>query len=124
MKIYKTLLVVTSLLCSAQAMACSVWLNAKNETGETIDSISFAGPWGRYSDPGEVKDGDHYTYHAEGGAFTCHGEYGIDPQSGDPHCTMGTHNITMNSDGEAWFTIAKENNSDGSCNVTITRYKP
>ncbi len=120
MKTFKTLLVVTGLLCSVQAMACSVYINVKNETGTTIDSASVAGPWGRYSDTHELKNGESFSYHATGSMFTCHCASAIEAQSGDPHCDMGAHGVTMNSDGTAYYTILKEKNSDNSCKVTIT----
>ncbi len=119
MKKCKTLLIVTGLLCSVQAMACDVYIIVKNATGTDIDNASVNGPWGRYSDEHELKNGESFTYHATGSAFTCHGEYGIGPQSGDPHCHMGIHDVQMDSDGTATYTILKE--KDGSsCKVTIT----
>ncbi len=125
MKKVITLLVVTSLLGSTQAIACSVNINVTNSTGETLKSVSVDGPFSRYSDDHELKDGESFTYHASGSLFTCHGGYSLSMSSGDPHCYMSgvdenDNNLNMSSDGTGYFTILKEK-SGSSCRVSATK---
>ncbi len=112
MKAVNTFLVVTGLLCSVQSMACSVYINVENSTGDTLNSVSVEGPWGRYSTDHEMKNGESFSYHASGSMFTCHGNYNLSMSSGDPHCYMSgvdenDNNLNMSSDGTGYFTIIK-----------------
>ncbi len=112
MKAIKILLIAAGLLGSIQTMACSVHINVKNESGETLDEVSVWGPWGRHSDSHKLTNGEDFTYHATGSTFSCHGGYGIDNTW--PHCDItgvsdGKADFS-GGDGKAYFVILKEKN--------------
>ncbi len=126
MKIYKILPVVTGLLlCSAQVMACDVYIDVTNATGNTLKNVRVKGPFSRYSDYHELKNTEHFVYHATGSTFPCHGSYWLNDSSGEGHCDMSganenDNNLNMNSDGTGYFTILKAK-SGSSCRVSATK---
>ncbi|MCP4268805.1 MAG: hypothetical protein GY777_25035 [Candidatus Brocadiaceae bacterium] len=121
--IFKTLIVVISLLCSVQAMACDIYVTVKNDTGVTLKNIIIKGPWRRVSPTYTLLDGQTHErfnrYHAYGDMENCHGKYWLDSGSGAPHCDMGAtteDEVTINKDGEVILTILKEKNGN-ACKV-------
>ncbi len=128
MNIFKTFIVVISLLCSAQAMACSVDIRITNQTGVTLTAVSVNGPHYRESAADEnMQTGHYFDYHAEGSFFmtSCHGVYELDYYAGKPHCDLdeNTKNVSADfsgGDGTAHFTIEKEKNGS-QCIISLTK---
>ncbi len=128
MKIFKTLILVTGLLCSAQAMACSVDITVVNRTGVTLTAVMVTGPHYRESGVNyDMKTNHYFEYHAEGSFFmtSCHGVYALDNNAGLPHCELNenTKNVSADfsgGDGSATFTIEKEKNGS-MCTISLTK---
>ncbi len=119
MKIFKTLIVVTGLLCSAQAMACDVYIKVTNESGADIDRITVGGPYSRLSTHHDLTNGASFTYHATGSLFTCHGNYYLNSRANQNLCNYDNLDIDMEKDGTANFIITSA--LDGAtCNVTAS----
>ncbi len=105
MKVIKTLIVVTGLLCSAQAMACDVYIKVINQSGGHVDGVSVVGPHVRQSHDHDLDNGASFTYHATGSLFSCHGEYSIDSLAYGDKCNYDNITIDMKKDGRAYFVI-------------------
>ncbi len=128
MKIFKTLILVTGLLCSAQAMACSVDIKVVNRTGVTLTAVMVTGPHSRESGINYNMKTDHYfEYHAEGSFFMTsrHVKYALDNNAGLPHCKLNENvkNVSADfsgGDGSATFTIKKEKNGS-MCTIPLIK---
>ncbi|MCP3663912.1 MAG: hypothetical protein GY696_15700 [Gammaproteobacteria bacterium] len=121
MKIFKTLIVVTGLLYSAQVMACTVAVQVKNTAGSTAQMVSVSGPWGRGSKNHDLKDNTSFTYNATGSMFSCHGKYYVDSLAFQDHCNYNTTYADMEKDGTAYFHITSVTDGKSACNVTVTK---
>ncbi len=109
MKIIATILILLSLITSAEAVACSVYIKVINSTGTTLKNVKVKGPWSRRSSGHEMKNQSTFTYHATGNAFTCHGEYQLTDASGDPYCDMTRaedNSFDFKRDGTVCFDIS------------------
>ncbi len=126
-KTIKTLIVVTGLLCSAQAMACDIYIHFRNSTDVTLSSVGFAGVFGRYSDTYPVESGKslHPVYNATGSVFTCHGDYWLASSSNKMSNDTGTYCdfgetmpiIHMGIDGNIFFEMTGKDENN-KCIVT------
>ncbi len=125
MKNVKYFLVVAALFYSVQTMACKVDIKVVNATGTTLTNVSVCGPWSRHSTDHSLDDGEDFTYHASGSAFSCHGKYSLGKGScegsGSPHCTMRPDwMVKMKKDGLAVLTILE--GKDGKwCKVSNSK---
>ncbi len=128
MKIITTILVLLSLISSAQAVACSVYVNVTNETGTTLDNVKVKGPYGRRSSGHELKHGGSFKYHAVGSFLTCHGEYHLTDAAGDPYCdiTMSKEDdnvLVFKEDGTGCFIISGDKYETPPRKCLIDSYK-
>ncbi|MCP4089876.1 MAG: hypothetical protein GY746_08775 [Gammaproteobacteria bacterium] len=122
MKIFKTLIVVTGLLCSSQAMACDVYINVINKSGSDVDSVSVGGPSARTSAHHGLDNGAAFTYHATGSLFNCHGRYHLNSSASQDACNYDDLDIYMSKDGTANFVITSVSGG-ATCNVTVSSVK-
>ncbi len=132
MKIFKTLIVVTGLLSSAQAMACSVEIRVFNHTGVTLDAVSINGPfYGESNITYDMIDQGYSRYlfsHADDGLLgknSCQGVYELDFNAGKPHCdideSVDNYSADFSSgDGTANFTIEKAKNGN-MCTISLVK---
>ncbi len=129
MKIVTTILVLVSLLSSAQVVACSVYIIVQNYTGVTLENVKVKGPYSRRSSGHTLKNGASFKYHATGSMFSCHGAYHLTDAAGDPYCDMSEadesdNTLYFSSDGTGCFDIEKSTdriNSDPNCTVSSYR---
>ncbi len=120
MKIFKTLIVITGLLCSAQAIACDVYIKVINQSGHEALGVYIGGPWARSSTEYDMKNGDSFTYHATGSAFTCHGKYNLDNLGDQDKCNFDNITVDMEKDGYAYFLILTTSGG-GACNIATIK---
>ncbi|MCP3673111.1 MAG: hypothetical protein GY829_01380 [Gammaproteobacteria bacterium] len=125
MKLFKIIIVVTSLLYSAWAMACNVNITVKNQTGVTLRTVMVTGPCYRESKGHSyMKHNESFTYKAEGSFCSCHGTYRLDYYAGLPHCEINedvsNRQLKCKKNGSATFTILKEKNGK-LCKIAVSK---
>ena len=86
---------------TSYASSCSIHFTVNNESGHLIGGIDVQGPWFRASSEHNLKNGEHFKYHADGSAFNCHGKYWVTNVGWHPSLTESAGaNITYTVDSD------------------------